>query len=142
MSFAILSIHYHFFFKHLTVSVSTRGNLATLHQTKRRDLQLTISISEANWRWFSVPVQTINDGRIRVILSIWQALIKEKIWCFSCFTLIIASFTLSPSRAFYRQWNQIRRWRCDVCSDTNRLTHLPFFFYNSSGVKSKKGFNI
>lgn len=68
------------------------------HQTEHGDLPLAISISWANWRWFSITALTSGNRRIRVILSFWQAVIKETIWQPLCFMWITAWFMLSAWR--------------------------------------------
>lgn len=61
------------------------------HQTEHSDLPLAISISGANWRWFSITALKRTNRRIRVILSVWQAVIRGTIWRSLCFKWIIAA---------------------------------------------------
>lgn len=70
------------------------------HQMEHGELPLVISTSGANWRWFSITTLTSYDRRIRVTLSIWQAVIRETIWRSLCFKWIIAWFTLPAWGAF------------------------------------------
>lgn len=60
------------------------------HQMEHSDLPLAISVSRANWRWFSITALTSYNRWIAVTLSIWQAIIRGTL----CFKWIIAWFTL------------------------------------------------
>lgn len=96
-----------FFFPHhawLRPSCLKERSEWSSHQTEHGDLPLAISASGANWRWFSITALTRGNRRIRAILSIWQAVIREAIWRSPCFKWIIAWFTLPAWRAFVPAW--------------------------------------
>lgn len=95
------------------------------HQTEHDDLPHIISISGANWRWFSITVLTSGNRRIRVILSIWQAVIRETIWRSLCFKWIIAWFTQPAWRAFLPAWRWwIWRCMCEMYADRSLVIAL------------------